>query len=333
VNFNRTAVIGAGAWGTALAVLWSDDARDIMLWGHRPELIEQMRSARENSDYLPSVKLPANIGLTNSLHDCAGADLIAFVTPSRALREIATCLREAGVARGAVLLSGTKGIEHGTGNRMTQILQEIYPNNPVAALSGPNLAVEVSRAQPTAAVLACSTDSLAVDLQLYLGRPRFRIYRGDDLAGIELGGALKNIFAIAAGASDGLGLGDNTKAALITRALAEMVRLGTAMGGSVSTFYGLSGTGDLIATCFSKLSRNRRVGEQLGRGLSLDQITSKMRTVAEGIPTAESAYESARRLNIDTPIIDQIYGLLFQGRAPAQAMEDLLGRDPKPERI
>lgn len=333
MNFNRTAVLGAGAWGTALAALWADNGRDLVLWGHRAELIEQMIATRENSDYLPGITLPKNIRLTNSLVDCSEADLVVLVTPSRVFRQIAASLQKTGIRADAVVLSCTKGIEHGTGNRMTQILQEVHPNNPVAALSGPNLAAEVSRSMPTAAVLACSNDSLSVDLQSYLGRPRFRIYTGEELAGIELGGALKNIFAIAAGASDGLRLGDNTKAALITRALAEMVRLGTAMGGKVSTFYGLSGTGDLVATCFSSLSRNRRVGEQLGRGMTLADITSKMRTVAEGIPTTESAYESARRLQVDTPIIDQIYRLLFQGGSAAQAMEELLGRNPKPERI
>jgi len=232
-----------------------------------------------------------------------------------------------------VLLSCTKGIEHGSGKRMSEILAELFPRHAIAVLSGPNLAVEVSRDLPTATVLACTRPEHATQLQSHLGTSRFRIYTGDELAGIELGGALKNIFAIAAGAGDGLGLGDNSKAALVTRALTEMVRLGTRMGGELSTFYGLSGAGDLIATCFSRHSRNRRVGEELGRGRPLEQITSAMQTVAEGIPTAKSAYECARKFGIETPIVDQVYALLYEAKAAPRAMEELLGRDQKPERV
>src|SRR4029077_4727529 len=225
-----------------------------------------------------------------------------------------------------------KGIEHGTGMRMSEILYEIFPGHAIAVMSGPNLAAEVSRELPTATVLACNKPECAAGLQSYLGSARFRIYTGSELAGIELGGALKNVFAIAAGASDGLGLGDNSKAALVTRSLAEMIRLGTAMGGKLATFYGLSGAGDLILTCFSRGSRNRHVGELLGRGQSLREIASAMQMVAEGIPTTKSAYECARKLKIETPIIDQVYALLYQGKTAAQAVEDLLGRDQKAER-
>lgn len=333
MNLKRTAVLGAGAWGTALAVLWADHEDEVVLWGHRPELIERLSHTRENSDYLPGVRLPPRIRLTNDLSTCADADLIVFVTPSTALRGIATQLQAFGPPSGTIFLTCSKGIEHGTGMRMSEILGQISPARRIAALSGPNLATEVSRGLPTATVIGCTDRQSAVALQNFLARPRFRVYTGEDLAGIELGGALKNIFAIAAGASDGLGLGDNTKAALVTRALAEIVRLGRAMGGQVATFYGLSGAGDLVATCFSKLSRNRRVGEELARGVAIEQITRTMQTVAEGIPTTRSAFECARRLDIDTPIIDQIYALLFQGRAAGQAMEELLGRDPKPERV
>ena len=333
MKLEKTAILGTGAWGTALAALWSGGNWQLGMWGHRPDLIEQIKETRQNPDYLPGVDLAHSIGLTSELGECAVADLIVFVTPSTALREIATRLRDFHPAESAVLLSCTKGIEHGTGLRMTEILRELFPRNPVGVLSGPNLAVEVAKGLPTATVLACTDVDLAVELQRQLSRPRFRIYTGDDLTAIELGGALKNIFAIAAGASDGLGLGDNTKAALITRSLAEMVRLGTAMGGDVSTFYGLSGAGDLIATCFSKLSRNRRVGEEIARGLALEYVTRMMQTVAEGIPTTRSAFECARRLKVETPIIDQIYALLYEGRAASQALEELLNRDPKPERI
>jgi glycerol-3-phosphate dehydrogenase (NAD(P)+) len=186
---------------------------------------------------------------------------------------------------------------------------------------------------PTATVIACQDPNCAAELQSFLGSSRFRIYTNNDVTSVELGGALKNVFAIAAGASDGLGLGDNTKAALVTRSLAELIRLGTAMGGNFRTFYGLSGVGDLIATCFSKHSRNRRVGEYLGRGQTIEQINSAMQMVAEGIPTTKSAYECARRLNIDTPITDEVYDLLYEGKTPAQAMHDLLERDQKAEQL
>ena len=214
---------------------------------------------------------------------------------------------------------------------MTQILEEVCPAHTVAVLSGPNLAVEVSRNLPTATVLGCERADRVAELQQQLGSPRFRIYSSEETTGVELGGALKNVFAIAAGVSDGFGLGDNSKAALVTRALAELVRLGTKMGGNPRTFYGLSGAGDLIATCFSQHSRNRRVGEEIGRGRSLVQITTSMQTVAEGIPTTRSAYECARRLNVETPIVDQVYAVLYEGKSPAQGLQELLGRDQKAE--
>jgi glycerol-3-phosphate dehydrogenase (NAD(P)+) len=229
-------------------------------------------------------------------------------------------------------MSCTKGIEHGTGMRMSTVLEQHFPNQAVAVLSGPNLAVEVARGLPSATVLGCRDRGVAEELQTLLGSARFRVYTSEEVVGIELGGALKNIFAIPAGVSDGFGFGDNSKAALVTRSLAELVRLGVAMGGDARTFQGLSGVGDLIATCFSQHSRNRTLGEQLGRGESLEQVTRGMKTVAEGIPTARSAYECARRLGIETPIIDQVYAVLHEGKSPPQAMKELLGRDQKSER-
>jgi glycerol-3-phosphate dehydrogenase (NAD(P)+) len=333
VKIRSTAILGAGSWGTALAALWGGNNRDVRLWARNQTLVQQLENNRENRDYLPGITLPKSLKVTGDLKDCGDVDLVVFVTPSAAFRVIAKRLRKTGIKPSAILLSCTKGIEHGTGMRMSEILRELFPDNAVAVLSGPNLATEVSRDLPTATVVACSVAALATELQSYLGSARFRIYTGEELTGIELGGALKNIFAIAAGISDGLGLGDNTKAALLTRALAEMIRLGTAMGGSVSTFYGLSGAGDLIATSYSRHSRNRRVGEQLGRGESLPQITSSMQMVAEGVPTTTSAYECARRLSIETPIIDQVYAVLHEGKAPTRAMEELLGRGQKAERV
>ena len=332
MSVRNTAIIGAGGWGTALAILWSKRGNPITLWGNDPGRAATLRETRENSEYLPGIKLPGAIYVTSDIADCRSADLIVFVTPSVALRSVAKRLQAANLNSGAILLSGTKGIEHGSGMRMSEVLHETFPDHTVAVLSGPNLAVEIARGLPTAAVLGCRNHECAAELQSYLGSERFRIYSSDETIGIELGGALKNVFAIAAGAGDGFGLGDNSKAALVTRSLAELLRLGTAMGGNPRTFYGLSGAGDLIATCFSQLSRNRRVGERLGRGETVEQIRASTHTVAEGIPTAKSAFECARKLQIETPIIDQIYSVVHEGKRPDQAMQELLGRDQKSER-
>ena len=332
MSIQRTAILGAGGWGTALAVLWSKPGNDIILWGNDSGRVESVRATRENHEYLPGVKVPGAVQVTSDIADCANADLIVFVTPSIALRSVANRLGASLSNSSAVLLSCTKGIEHRTGLRMSEILEQIFPQNTIAVLSGPNLAVEVSRNLPTATVLGCRVPECAEELQRHLGRERFRIYSSDETVGIELGGALKNVFAIAAGISDGFGLGDNSKAALVTRSLAELLRLGTAMGGNPRTFYGLSGAGDLIATCFSQLSRNRKVGEKIGRGETLEQIRAGTHTVAEGIPTTESAFECARKLNVETPIIDQIYSILYEGKRPDQAMQELLARDQKAER-
>ena len=329
-----TVIIGAGSWGTALASLWGQDGRFISLWGNNADRIARVQQTRENAEYLPGVRLPDSVRGTHELGDCTEADLVVFVTPSTALRDIAMRVREVGVKTSdTLLLSCTKGIEHGSGRRMSEILSEIFPSNPIAVLSGPNLAVEVVRGLPTATVIGCANENYAIELQRCLGSEHFRIYTSDDIISIELGGALKNVFAIAAGVSDGLGLGDNSKAALITRALAELLRLGTRMGGNERTFYGLSGVGDLIATCFSKHSRNRRVGERLGRGETLAQIEADMKMVAEGIPTTKSALECARRLGVQTPIIDQVHAILYQQKPLLLAMQELLGRDPKAERL
>jgi len=214
---------------------------------------------------------------------------------------------------------------------MTEILRETFPENKIAVLSGPNLATEVARDLPTATVIACDDDDCAARLQTALGSSRFRVYTSLDVVSVELGGALKNVFAIAAGISDGLGLGDNAKAALVTRSLAELVRFGVAMGGTADAFYGLSGAGDLILTCYSERSRNHIVGQRLGQGEALPEIIASTKTVAEGIPTARSAFECARRLNIATPITDQAYAILYKEKKPAAALEELLNREPKPE--
>lgn len=332
MNIAKTAILGAGSWGTALAWLWGKHGRQISLWGHNVDRVRVMQKTRENSDHLPGLKLPESVEVTSELTNCARADLIVFVTPSTALREIAGRVRIAIGNTGAIFLSCTKGIEHRSGMRMSQILRDAFPpEQRVAVLSGPNLAVEITQNLPTATVIACDDADCAVSLQGILGSSRFRIYTSQDVVSVELGGALKNVFAIAAGISDGLGLGDNSKAALVTRSLAELVRLGVAMGGTANGFYGLSGAGDLVLTCYSERSRNHTVGKRLGRGESLAQITASMKTVAEGIPTARSAWECARRLNIDTPIIDEVYGVLYNQKKPIAALEELLRREQKPE--
>ena len=333
MKIGKTAILGAGAWGTALAWLWGKNGRPISLWGHNGPRIARMRKTRENSNYLPGIKLPPSVDVTSDLRNCAGADLIVFVTPSIALREIAARLRKSIANPDVVFLSCTKGIEHLTGMRMSQILGEVCPGHRIAVLSGPNLAVEIAQNLPTATVIGCDDANCAASLQGVLGSSRFRIYTSQDVVSIELGGALKNVFAIAAGISDGLGLGNNSKAALVTRSLAELVRLGIAMGGNATGFHGLSGVGDLILTCYSERSRNHTVGERLGRGEAVAQIAESMKTVAEGIPTARSARECARRLNIATPIIDQVYAVLYEQKKPTVALEELLKREQKPEQL
>ncbi len=327
----NTAIIGAGGWGTALASLWAKQGQRIVLWGHNRERVSRMQKTRENSDYLPGLQLPDSVHITPDLNHCVDANLIVLATPSTALREVAANLAKMIGLAHPVFLSCTKGIEHGSGKRMTEILRQTFPENKIAALSGPNLATEVARDLPTATVIACDDGDCAASLQTALGNPRFRVYTSQDVVSVELGGALKNVFAIAAGISDGLGLGDNAKAALVTRSLAELVRFGVAMGGTANAFYGLSGAGDLILTCYSEGSRNHSVGKRLGRGEPLQEITESMKMVAEGIPTARSAWECARRLNITTPITDEVHSILYKQKKPAVALEELLKREPKPE--
>jgi len=320
VKIGETAILGAGSWGTALAWLWGKDGRQVSLWGHNADRVARMRETRENSDYLPGLTLPGSVLVTSDLSDCAGADLIVFATPSMALRKVGAQLREAVGNVRSVLLSCVKGIEHGTGMRMSQILSELFPKQKIAVLSGPNLAVELVQNFPTATVVGCHDDECATSLQGILGSQRFRIYTSQEVTSIELGGALKNVF-------------DNSKAALVTRSLAELVRLGVAMGGTAHAFYGLSGAGDLIVTCYSERSRNHTVGKRLGRGESLMQITQSMKMVAEGIPTARSAFECARQLKIETPIIDQVYSVLYERKKPTVALEEVLNREQKAERF
>lgn len=333
MKIDKIAVLGAGSWGTALAALWGKGGQSIWLWGHDPARVAELQKTRVNSSYLPNVTLPGSVQVTSSLSDCADADLIVFVIPSKALREIAVQVSGVITNKNAIFLSCTKGIEHGSGMRMSEVIRETRPGHTVAVLSGPNLAAEVAQELPTATVIGCEDPDCGAALQRALGGSRFRVYTSPEVASIELGGALKNVFALAAGISDGLGLGDNSKAALVTRSLAELVRLGVAMGGNPHAFYGLSGAGDLIVTCYSERSRNHTVGKRLGQGEALAEIAGSTKMVAEGIPTARSGYECARRFQVDTPIIDQVYAMLYQNKKPTLALAELLGREQKSERV
>ena len=327
----KIAVIGAGGWGTALAILLAERGLPVTLWGYEKDQVEELKSSRENRLFLPGVTLPQSIRPTSEMTDALGADVILFVPPSKAMRSVAKNFAALTPPKSAVLLSCTKGIEPGSGWRMSQVLGEFFPENPIAVLSGPSHAEEVARKAPTAVVLGCRDHLIAKKLQRIFSTNFFRSYTSTDVAGIELGGALKNIFAIAAGVSDGIGLGDNSKAALVTRSLAELIRLGIALGGRRETFQGLSGIGDLMVTCFSRHSRNRGVGERLGKGESLEAISASMVMIAEGVPTAVSARECAQKFGVATPIIDEVHATLYENKPARLAMMTLLGREPRPE--
>ena len=324
----KISVLGAGAWGTALAQLLQAGGSEVTLWGHAPAHVEKLRRTRRNERYLPGVELSAALRLeTNRPSAIAGAEWLVVAVPSRSFREVTSSLRDFS----GVIVSVTKGIEHQTGLTMCGVLAETAPRAGRVALSGPSFALEVARGIPTAIVAASSDPALAQAAQQLFHRPRFRVYTSSDLLGVELGGALKNVIAIAAGICDGLGFGDNTKAAFVTRSLSEMRRLGVACGAQADTLTGLSGLGDLMVTCFSRLSRNRAFGERIGRGEPVADIIGSMTSVAEGYPTARSAFELARRLNVETPIVDEIYATLYEGKNPAQALRDLTARESKPE--
>lgn len=324
----KIAVIGAGAWGTALANLLCENKHDVTLWGHTPSHISELERTFRNDRYLPGVDLCRELKFETDLNlAVAGSECAVIAVPSKALREVTSQLHKfSGIA-----VSVTKGIEFDTSLTMTGVLAETMPGAKAAALSGPTLAAEVARNVPAAIVAAHPDDAIACAIQNLFLTPSMRVYTSNDLLGVELGGALKNIIAIAAGMSDGLGFGDNSKAALITRAIVEIRRLGVACGANAETFNGLSGLGDLIVTCGSKLSRNRGFGERVGRGEKVPDILATSVSVAEGYPTARSAYKLARGLKVETPIINETYAMLYQGKNIKQALHDLMSRDSKPE--
>jgi glycerol-3-phosphate dehydrogenase (NAD(P)+) len=325
-------VIGAGSWGTAIAFLLSLRGLNVQFWGRDAELMAQIRDSRRNERYLPDLVLPDNILVTSDLAALQLADMVVFVVPSKAMRSTAELVAKSNAASSArVLVSCAKGIELETGRRMTEMIGESLPGISLAVLTGPNHAEEVARKLATAAVVACADDDIAKTVQSCFTLPFFRSYTTDDIIGAEWAGALKNPYAIAAGMALGLKLGDNAVAALVTRALAEMVRLGVAEGGKAETFYGLSGVGDLMTTCYSEHSRNHRVGLMLGQGRALDDIIASTRMVAEGVPNTASLHRAAKARGVRTPLLDEIYAILYEGKAAKDGMRALLSRDPRPE--
>ena len=321
-------VVGAGAWGTALALVLHQNGHPITLWGHDATHLAEIAREGTNDKYLPTVVLPREWRYEADLpRALAGAELVVLAVPSRAVRQIANRL----VGFRGPVVSVTKGIEADTGLTMCGLIEQAVPGIATACLSGPSLALEVARGIPTAVVTASRDSALTRDLQRLFHRPTFRVYASNDVTGVELGGALKNVVAIAAGVCDGLQFGDNAKADLLTRALAEITRLGVACGARAETFAGLSGLGDLTVTCFSKLSRNRTFGERLGRGEPVADLLTHRTSVVEGYPTARSAHALAHRLGVAAPVIDIVHGMLYGGKPPLAAVRDLLSRDHRCE--
>ena len=326
----KVCVLGAGSWGTAMAAMCAVRV-PTTLWARRPELAEAMTRDGCNAGYLPELALPGGLRPTASLAEAVGgADVVVVAVPSHGFRGV---LSEAAahLSAGVPIVSLTKGVEQGTLARMTEVIAAVAPAHPFAVLTGPNLVGEIVAGHPTASVVAATDAGLAAELQELFSTGAFRVYTNPDVVGCELGGALKNVVAIAAGVADGLGFGDNTRAALITRGVAELTRLGVALGGQPMTFGGLTGMGDLVATCTSRRSRNRLVGEQLAQGRSLAEITGGTRMVAEGVRTSAAVVELAARVGVEMPIADQVVAILDGVMPASEVVAALMGRMVKPE--
>ncbi len=332
----KIAVLGAGSWGSALALLLGSTGREVRLWARDAELVESIQRTHINTRYLPNNTLPPTVLPTLNLEEAvSGAEVVVWAVPSGAFREV-TQQSASYLAPATLLVSATKGLEENTCLRMSEILVELLPNaaERTVVLSGPNLALEMAKGVPTAAVVASKSLEAAKRVQQLvsnLPQPTFRLYTGSDVIGVELGGAIKNVIAIGAGICDGLGYGDNSKAALVTRGLAETMRLGVALGAETETFLGLSGVGDLFATTNSRLSRNYRVGYGLGQGKRLSDILQELGQVAEGVPTTHVACALAKRRGIEMPICQALYSVLFENRDAPQVIRELMLRPPKKE--
>lgn len=329
----KVAVIGAGSFGTTLAMVLNQNKHQVTCWSNEQETIDEIIQKRTNEKFLPGINIPETIKVTASLQETVtNAEVVVIAVPSQVVRQVLDRISEY-YPKSAIYVTVAKGIENGTLLRVSSVINQklnIDPSN-IVALSGPSHAEEVSREVPTAVVSACTSLESAESIQKLFMTPYFRVYASSDIAGVELGGALKNIIALAAGICDGAGFGDNTKAALITRGLVEINRIGVKMGANANTFAGLSGMGDLVVTCMSKHSRNRYVGEQIGKGRSLDDILNEMAMVAEGVKTTKSAYELSKKENVEMPITEQVYKTLFENKSPVEAMRDLMTRESKIE--
>lgn len=327
----RCAVVGAGAWGTALADLLADSGHLVHLWAREPEVVHSVNAQRENSIFLPGVRLTESLRASHDPGETLeGAGLVVYAAPSQHLRGV---VREGvpHLKRGAVLAVATKGIEPQSLALMSDVVAEEAPGHAVVAISGPSFAAEVAARQPTAIVAASYDEDAARLTQNTLSSGAFRVYTHDDLLGVELGGALKNVMAVATGIAEGVGLGNNSRAALITRGLAEMTRLGVALGARATTFAGLAGMGDLVLTCTGALSRNRAVGMEIGQGKTLEQALAGKQTVAEGVVTTKSALALADREGVEMPIATMVYRILFEGHTATRAVSELMTRGLRPE--
>ncbi len=326
---SQIAIIGAGGWGTALAITMARAQRDVRLWAFESYLVETILATRENPLYLPGARIPATVAVSNSLADSlAAAAIVIVAVPSHVVRSVIDRMVPH-LSSEMMFVSAAKGIENETLMRMSQVLTDSIGSAfqaRVAAISGPTFAAEVAAGEPTALVVASADDELRMTIQQELSTPRFRLYTNGDIIGVEIGAAVKNIIAIAAGVVEGLGLGSNATAALITRGLVEITRLAVACGGHRETLSGLAGLGDLVLTSYGRLSRNRQVGIALGQGRSIDEITSNMRMVAEGVKTARSTVELARKLGVEMPIAEKMYSVLYEGLTPHDAIDDLMER-------
>jgi glycerol-3-phosphate dehydrogenase (NAD(P)+) len=325
------AVLGAGSWGTALAMHLARGGAAVTLWARDPGLAAAIAAARENSRYLPGLPLPDGVAVSGDARAVlGGGGIVLIAVPSHFIEAV---LESVGphVRPGAVLVSATKGLEPRHGLRISEVLGRRLPARPIAVLSGPSFAREVAQARPTALVVACADGAVAADLQRRLAGPTLRVYTNRDVVGVELGGALKNVIAIATGLVDGLALGENARAALITRGLAEIVRLGVAAGAQPATFAGLAGLGDLVLTCTGSQSRNHALGREIARGRSLAQAEAGTPMVAEGVRTVSSALRMARAAGVALPICEEVAAVLFDGKPVAEALAALLAREPRPE--
>lgn len=327
----KIGIIGAGSWGTALAVLLNNNGQQVTVWSVLEDEIKLLREEREHKDKLPGIPLSEKIQFTTNLKETIqGKDLLVLAVPSPFTRSTSKKMKEF-VQEGQIIVNVAKGIEENTMKTLTEIIEEEIPQAVVAVLSGPSHAEEVGRGLPTTCVVGAKEEKTALFIQEIFMNNVFRVYTSDDILGIELGGALKNVIALAAGVADGLGYGDNIKAALITRGISEISRLGVAMGGRKETFGGLTGIGDLIVTCASMHSRNRRAGILIGKGYSMEEAMKKVKMIVEGVYSAKAALQLSKKYNVELPIIEQVCAVLFEGASPKDAVDALMGREKKSE--